>query len=103
MRHCDVQQEAVCLTPPSFLFSLRNASGQTAADLAHAHGFHDCFRFISKTQKLSGVHVNGVQNGNSGPCGEDLLSRKRLLDAVDTRDMKKARRAESKTFILLNI
>ncbi|XP_010751489.1 ankyrin repeat domain-containing protein 10a isoform X2 [Larimichthys crocea] len=74
---------------------LRNASGQTAADLAHAHGFHDCFRFISKTQKLSGVHVNGVQNGNSGPCGEDLLSRKRLLDAVDTRDMKKARRAEN--------
>ncbi|KAM8722848.1 ankyrin repeat domain-containing protein 10-like isoform 2-T2 [Acanthopagrus schlegelii] len=77
---------------------LRNASGQTAADLAHAHGFQDCFRFISKSQKhppqLSG-HVNGVQNGNGVPCGQDLLSRKRLLMDTDTGHMKKARRAEN--------
>ncbi|KAA8579864.1 ankyrin repeat domain-containing protein 10 isoform X2 [Etheostoma spectabile] len=77
---------------------LRNASGQTAADLAHAHGFLDCFGFISKTKKhllqLSGLHVNGGQNGNSAPCGQGLLSRKRLLAAVDTGHMKKARGAE---------
>ncbi|XP_076579170.1 ankyrin repeat domain-containing protein 10a [Chaetodon auriga] len=77
---------------------LRNASGQTAADLAHTHGFHDCFRFISKTQKhllqLNGLHVNGAQNGNSAPCGQDPPSRKRLLTAVDACHMKKARRAD---------
>ncbi|KAI3366250.1 hypothetical protein L3Q82_009726 [Scortum barcoo] len=73
---------------------LRNASGQTAADLAHAHGFHDCFHLISKSQKhllqLSGLHVNGVQNG-----GQVLLSRKRLLTTLDTDHMKKARRADN--------
>ncbi|XP_044043861.1 ankyrin repeat domain-containing protein 10-like isoform X2 [Siniperca chuatsi] len=78
---------------------LRNASGQTAADLAHTHGFHDCFRFITKTQKhllqLSGLHVSGVQNGNSVPCGQGLLSRKRLLTDVDTGHMKKAKTADT--------
>ncbi|XP_051283254.1 ankyrin repeat domain-containing protein 10 isoform X2 [Dicentrarchus labrax] len=78
---------------------LRNASGQTAADLALAHGFHDCFCLISKTQKhllqLSGLHVNGVQNRNSAPCGQELLSRKRLQTAMDTGHMKKARRADN--------
>lgn len=77
------------------LASLRNASGQTAADLAHAHGFLDCFCLISKTKKhlqqFSGLHVNGVQNGNGPPCGQGLLSRKRLLAAADAGHMKKAR------------
>lgn len=93
------------LSHPSLVwFSLRNASGQTAADLAHTHGFLDCFRFISKTQKqllqLSGLHVNGVQNGSRPPCGQGLLSRKRLLTALDTDHMKKARRADSRTVFL---
>ncbi|XP_039649470.1 ankyrin repeat domain-containing protein 10-like isoform X4 [Perca fluviatilis] len=78
---------------------LRNASGQTAADLAHAHGFLDCFCLISKTKKhllqLSGLHGNGVQNGDSAPCGQGLLSRKRLLTAADTGHMKKARGADN--------
>lgn len=91
--------------PVLFLFSLRNASGQTAADLAHTHGFHDCFSYISKTQKhllqLNGLHVNGVQNGNSALCGQDLTSRKRLLTGVDTGHMKKARRADSKTSLIV--
>nr|XP_046238512.1 ankyrin repeat domain-containing protein 10-like isoform X2 [Scatophagus argus] len=73
---------------------LRNASGQTAADLAHAHGFHECFCFISKTP-LNGLEANGVQNANSAPCGRDLLSRKRLLTALDTGHMKKARRVDN--------
>ncbi|GAA6216187.1 ankyrin repeat domain-containing protein 10 isoform X1 [Lates japonicus] len=77
---------------------LRNASGQTAADLAHAQGFLDCFRFISNAQKhllqLSGLHVNGAQ-GDNNPCGQGLLGRKRLLNAVDSGHMKRARRADN--------
>ncbi|XP_039649469.1 ankyrin repeat domain-containing protein 10-like isoform X3 [Perca fluviatilis] len=82
---------------------LRNASGQTAADLAHAHGFLDCFCLISKTKKhllqLSGLHGNGVQNGDSAPCGQGLLSRKRLLTAADTGHMKKARGADTDVLV----
>ncbi|XP_008278009.1 ankyrin repeat domain-containing protein 10-like isoform X2 [Stegastes partitus] len=77
---------------------LRNASGQTAADLAHAHGFHDCFCFISNAQKhlqqLGGLHVNGAQNGGGAPCGQGLFSRKRQLNVADAGHMKKARRAD---------
>ncbi|XP_047432717.1 ankyrin repeat domain-containing protein 10-like isoform X2 [Mugil cephalus] len=62
---------------------LRNASGQTAADLAQAHGFHDCFCLISDDQK----HLH-QQSENS------LFSRKRQLAATDARHMKKARRAD---------
>nr|XP_015813324.2 ankyrin repeat domain-containing protein 10 [Nothobranchius furzeri] len=59
---------------------LRNASGQTAADLAHAHGFHDCFCFISNTP----THREGAP-----------LSRKRTLPTKEACNfMKKARRAE---------
>ena len=79
-----------------FLFRLRNASGQTAADLAHAHGFLDSFCFLSKTKKLLQLHVRGGPNGESPPCGPGLLSRKRLLTAGDSRDLKKAR-GDSKT------
>ncbi|KAM3585095.1 uncharacterized protein V6R79_007353 [Siganus canaliculatus] len=75
---------------------LRNASGQTAADLAQAHGYRDCFHFFSKTQKqLSEFQLNGVQNGNQAPCGQELLSRKRLLTSMDTGHVKKARTADS--------
>ncbi|XP_053170470.1 ankyrin repeat domain-containing protein 10a [Scomber japonicus] len=74
---------------------LRNANGQTAADLAQTHGFHDCSRFISNAQKhllqLSGLHVNGVQNGNGASCGQIVLSRKRLLTATEAGYMKKAK------------
>lgn len=80
-------------------FSLRNASGQTAADLAHAKGFLDCFSFISKTKKHL-LQLGGVHKGNSAPCGQALHSRKRLQTAEDTGHMKKARAAESKTFLL---
>ncbi|KAF0045662.1 hypothetical protein F2P81_002191 [Scophthalmus maximus] len=77
--------------------SLRNASGQTAADLAHAHGFLDCFRFVSNPQEHllqpDGLRESGVQNG-SGPWGQGSLSRKRLPASVDSGHTKKARRAE---------
>ncbi|KAM4559656.1 ankyrin repeat domain-containing protein 10a [Odontesthes bonariensis] len=69
---------------------LRNSSGQTAADLANVHGFHDCFCFISNArthlQQLSELHVNCVQRGDS---------RKRQLTATEARHMKKARRADA--------
>ena len=85
------------------LFSLRNASGQTAADLAQAHGFHDCFCFLSDAQKhlqqLNALHVNVVHSGNWIPFGHGLLSRKRQLTAVETHHLKKARRADGKKYI----
>uniref|UniRef100_A0A3P8SJF6 Ankyrin repeat domain 10a n=1 Tax=Amphiprion percula TaxID=161767 RepID=A0A3P8SJF6_AMPPE len=68
---------------------LRNASGQTAADLAHAHGFHDCFCFISNSQK----HLQQLR-GNGAPCGQGMFSRKRQMNIVEAGLMKKARRAE---------
>ncbi|XP_044200194.1 ankyrin repeat domain-containing protein 10a [Thunnus albacares] len=75
---------------------LRNASGQTAADLAQAHGFHDCSHFISNAHKhllqLSGLHVNGAQNGNGQGLLSKAASRKRLLTATEAGHMKKARR-----------
>uniref|UniRef100_A0A3Q1FPQ6 Uncharacterized protein n=1 Tax=Acanthochromis polyacanthus TaxID=80966 RepID=A0A3Q1FPQ6_9TELE len=84
-----------CLFPLTALswFRLRNASGQTAADLAHAHGFHDCFCFISNAQKhLQQLHGNE----NGAPCGQGLFSRKRQLNVVEAGLMKKPRRAEGK-------
>lgn len=70
---------------------LRNASGQTAADLAHAHGFHDCFCFISDAQKhLQQLHGNG------------LLGRKRQLNVAEAGLMKKARRAEGEEVESMN-
>lgn len=77
-----------------FLFRLKNASGQTAADLAHAHGFHDCFCIIANAQNCLDVGV--VQSGNGTPCGRGPLGRKRQLGAVDVGHMKKARGADGK-------
>ncbi|XP_017281797.1 ankyrin repeat domain-containing protein 10-like isoform X2 [Kryptolebias marmoratus] len=80
---------------------LRNSSGQTAADLAHAHGFHDCFCFISNTptdlqQQLRGLQVRPVQNGDaSTPCGRGMLCRKRQMPVREAFHVKKARRAEA--------
>uniref|UniRef100_A0A672IYG6 Ankyrin repeat domain 10a n=1 Tax=Salarias fasciatus TaxID=181472 RepID=A0A672IYG6_SALFA len=74
---------------------LKNDRGQTAADLAHAHGFHDCFCFISNAHKtllqLSGLH----RNGNGAPCGEEALGRKRQRtpeDAALTKNLTRVSR-----------
>lgn len=79
-----------------FLFffpnSLQNTSGQTAADLAYAHGFLHCFHLIYKSQ-LRALPVNEVQNGDGAPCGLDLRSRKRLLTSADSENSKRVRRA----------
>ena len=101
MSCCDNPTGSGLFDSPLFSCSVRNASGQTAADLAHAHGFVDCFRFISNAQKhllqLGSLHVNGVQNGGA-PCGLGRLNRKRLPTAVEPGHLKKARRAEGKTW-----
>lgn len=78
-----------------FPFSLQNTSGQTAADLAYARGFHNCFHLIS-TSQLRALPVNEVQNGDGASCGLDLRSRKRLLTPVDSENSKRVRRAGGK-------
>lgn len=101
---------SVSSDPAPLSFSLRNNSGQTPADLAQAHGFDDCFHVIMSKSQLcgseSGVNgANGAQIGNGAPCGQHQHSRKRLLTAMDTESMKKARRVESKmsAFLSLNL
>ncbi|XP_034533355.1 ankyrin repeat domain-containing protein 10-like [Notolabrus celidotus] len=85
---------------------LRNASGQTAADLALTHGFHEGFLLLSKTQKhlqqLSGVHLNGEPNGNSTPGSQEVHGRKRLLNAAESGQMKRARRVENMALQMQN-
>ncbi|XP_023282824.1 ankyrin repeat domain-containing protein 10-like isoform X2 [Seriola lalandi dorsalis] len=73
---------------------LRNASGQTAADLAHAHGFFDCSRFISNAQKQL-QQLNTLRVGGDTASGQSLLSRKRLLTAVESGHAKRAKRADN--------
>lgn len=88
-------QEVLPLTCPSSSFSLRNASGQTAADLAHAHGFLDCSHFISdaqtQLQQLSALRANGDAAAAAAACGQ----RKRLLAAVEPGHVKRAKRADN--------
>ncbi|XP_061640589.1 ankyrin repeat domain-containing protein 10a isoform X1 [Phyllopteryx taeniolatus] len=71
---------------------LRNTSGQTAADLARTHGFHDCLHLISNLQEhllqFSGLQSNEGKNG----IAPGLLCRKRLQSAFENGQMKKARR-----------
>ncbi|KAF7649013.1 hypothetical protein LDENG_00148510 [Lucifuga dentata] len=80
------------VTPSISFFSLTNASGLTAADLASAQGFHDCFHFLSSAQKrfpqIAGLCANGA------PCGQGSVNRKRLLADVETDPTKKARRSD---------
>lgn len=88
--------------------SVRNASGLTAADLAHAQGFGDCAEILSNAQNLqlnqaqtNGFCLNGGATGqNGGPSlpiiqGRSLLNgapnRKRSFDSMEANQIKKAR------------
>lgn len=91
----------VCFYP---MCSLRNANGLTAADLAHAQGFHDCTQLLSNAHNLLN-QINGfAHNGtdHSHIQGRSLLNgianRKRLLDCTEPNQMKKAR-TESKSVL----
>ncbi|XP_056145224.1 ankyrin repeat domain-containing protein 10b isoform X2 [Lampris incognitus] len=89
---------------------MRNASGLTAADLAHAQGFRECAEVLSNAQnrqqnlaqsngQLTGFCLNGTsQNGeHSSPTiqGRSLLNgapnRKRSFDGMEVNQIKKAR------------
>ncbi|KAM3862478.1 ankyrin repeat domain-containing protein 10b [Diretmus argenteus] len=89
---------------------MRNASGLTAADLAHAQGFQECAEILSNAQnlqrnlalsqtKLTGAFLNGTaQNGeHSHPTiqGRSFLNgapnRKRSFDSMEVNQIKKAR------------
>ncbi|KAG9335013.1 hypothetical protein JZ751_006154 [Albula glossodonta] len=80
--------------------SLRNASGLTAADLAHAQGFQECAQLLSNAQnqlnQLNGFCHNGAVNGGSLHAPARSLfngapSRKRSLDCMESNHIKKAR------------
>ncbi|XP_038863064.1 ankyrin repeat domain-containing protein 10b isoform X1 [Salvelinus namaycush] len=87
---------------------MRNASGLSAADLAHAQGFRECAEILSNAQnlqryqnltQLNGFGLNGaIQNGgHSHPLiqGRSLLNgapnRKRSFDNMEDNQIKKAR------------
>ncbi|KAG2456842.1 ANR10 protein, partial [Polypterus senegalus] len=77
--------------------SLRNASGLTAADLAHAQGFHECAEVLSNVQnqlnQLNGFITNGVLNGIHSESRTNFTGgpRKRSLEYPESNLVKKAR------------
>lgn len=95
------------LTLPFLLCSMRNASGLTAADLAHAQGFRECAEILSNAQNFqqnmaqshNGVFLNGMsQNGcHTYPTiqGRSFLNgmpnRKRSFEGMEANRGKKAR------------
>ncbi|XP_076858506.1 ankyrin repeat domain-containing protein 10b [Brachyhypopomus gauderio] len=81
---------------------LRNASGLSAADLAHAQGFHECAQLLSNAQNQQLSHLNGFLTSDSVLNGSRQLSqrqgffngapsRKRSLDFIEPSHLKKAR------------
>ncbi|XP_028846860.1 ankyrin repeat domain-containing protein 10b isoform X2 [Denticeps clupeoides] len=71
---------------------LRNASGLTAADLAHAQGFQECAQLLSNAQNQQLTQLN---RASTLALGRSLLnrapSRKRSLDCMESDHIKKAR------------
>uniref|UniRef100_A0A8D0B597 Ankyrin repeat domain 10 n=1 Tax=Salvator merianae TaxID=96440 RepID=A0A8D0B597_SALMN len=79
---------------------LRNASGLTAADLAHTQGFQECAQLLLSLQNypLNDFYSNSILNGvhqNSSPShlGKGA-SRKRSFEDMDGVGIKKARTAD---------
>lgn len=97
----------MCLTLLLWLYSMRNASGLTAADLAYAQGFQECAEVLSNaqnfqqnmTQSHNGVFPNGMTQNGSHSCpalqGRSFLNgipnRKRSFDGMEANPVKKAR------------
>lgn len=71
---------------------MRNASGLTAADLAHTQGFQECAQFLLNLQNchLNRFFSNGTLNGGPNPVNGGT-SRKRSFEDVDSAGVKKAR------------
>lgn len=85
------------------LRSMRNASGLTSADLAHAQGFQECAQLLSNAQNQQLNQLNGFSNNGSVCFGDRKLiqersilngvpSRKRSLDCMESNLIKKARK-----------
>ncbi|XP_054669257.1 ankyrin repeat domain-containing protein 10 isoform X1 [Grus americana] len=76
---------------------LRNASGLTAADLAHTQGFQECAQFLLNLQNchLNHFYSNGTLNGVHQNAGPNLFSggtsRKRSFEDSESAGVKKAR------------
>ncbi|KAH0624540.1 hypothetical protein JD844_032128 [Phrynosoma platyrhinos] len=81
----------------SSLHNLRNASGLTAADLAHTQGFQECAQLLLNLQNCPLNHFcnNGTLNGLHQNMSPSLLSRsvnrKRAFEDTGSVGMKKAR------------
>ncbi|XP_041940096.1 ankyrin repeat domain-containing protein 10b isoform X1 [Alosa sapidissima] len=83
--------------------SLRNASGLTAADLAHAQGFQECAQLLANAQNQQlNCMTNGSSTNGSIANGDQAItqlrsflkgapSRKRSLDSMEPDHIKKAR------------
>ncbi|KAL7882128.1 hypothetical protein AOLI_G00089770 [Acnodon oligacanthus] len=89
------------------LLSLRNASGLTAADLAHAQGFQECAQLLANAQNQQLSQFNGFSTNNSAGLlngghqlsqGRNFLngapSRKRSLECIEPSHFKKARTSD---------
>ncbi|KAJ8351505.1 hypothetical protein SKAU_G00229810 [Synaphobranchus kaupii] len=101
---CDLcerrRQSGRAVIGSSLSCSLRNASGLTAADLAHAQGFQECAQLLSNAQnqlnQLNGFCPHGAVNGGRTHAQARSLfngapSRKRSLDCMESNHIKKAR------------
>ncbi|TSM60524.1 Ankyrin repeat domain-containing protein 10 [Bagarius yarrelli] len=79
--------------------SLRNASGLTGADLAHAQGFAECAQLLSNAQNLQQLsRFNGFSTNNSVEQTRGFLngmsSRKRSFDCLESVQFKKAKTSD---------
>ncbi|XP_034418439.1 ankyrin repeat domain-containing protein 10b isoform X1 [Cyclopterus lumpus] len=86
---------------------MRNASGLTAADLAHAQGFQECAEILSNAQNFqqnmaqahNGSFLNGTtpNGGHARPTiqgrsfSNGVPNRKRSFDGMEANALKKAR------------
>ena len=82
---------------------MRNASGLTAADLAHAQGFQECAEILSNAQNFqqnmvlshNGTILNGMSQNGGHIQGRSFLNgvpnRKRSFDGMEANPGKKAR------------
>ena len=79
------------------LYSLRNASGLTAADIAQTQGFQECTQFLLNLQNchLNCFYNNGSLNGGHQNIFPNHVSvgtnRKRCLEDSEPFGVKKAR------------
>ncbi|KAE8625791.1 hypothetical protein XENTR_v10006389 [Xenopus tropicalis] len=86
---------------------IRNASGLTAADLAHSQGFRDCAQFLLNVQnsQLNGFYcsssLNGVHESTPSKHLNGIANRKRSFNDFEASTVKKPR-TEVNGFVAVN-